>query len=134
MRTINNSSSHFTLFGKGNLEHFRRLWEESVAVAAATSLKLVAVSFPDLGEDTGLAVAAMNGVMDMDEMPAAAADGVGEGGVAGDGKGKIIKTATELKGGGLLNVWQVQWGWWDGDNDTIPGAFSVARLMAHDTH
>lgn len=80
-------------------------------MAAATSLKLVAVSFPDLGEDTGLAVAAMSSVMDMDGMSAAAAAaGVGGVGVARDGNGGIIETATELKGGGLLNVWQVQWG------------------------
>lgn len=32
---------------------------------AARSLKLVAVSFPDLGDDTGLAIAAMNAVMEM---------------------------------------------------------------------
>lgn len=51
---------------QGNLERFRQTWEESVADAvAARSLKLVAVSFPDLGVDTGLAIAAMNAVMEM---------------------------------------------------------------------
>ncbi|CAM9644696.1 unnamed protein product, partial [Choristocarpus tenellus] len=46
---------------KGNPERFQELWE-SIG-AAASRLKLVAVSFPDLGEDTNLAMSTMNTVM-----------------------------------------------------------------------
>lgn len=94
---------------KGDLARFRELWEESVADAAARSLKLVAVSFPDLGADTGLAVHAMNAVMSVPISRTVEEDlgGVKDGraglqGATGDG------TVEATPARAALNVWQVQ--------------------------
>ncbi|CAN0117539.1 unnamed protein product, partial [Scytosiphon promiscuus] len=49
---------------KGNLARFKDLWQECIAAAASQPrFKVVAVSFPDLGEDTALALASMGAVM-----------------------------------------------------------------------
>ncbi|CAM9982437.1 unnamed protein product, partial [Discosporangium mesarthrocarpum] len=44
---------------QGNLKHFQDLWG-SIGDVALSRLRAVAVSFPDLGENTGLAVATMD--------------------------------------------------------------------------
>ncbi len=103
------------------------MWEGCVAEAASRPrFKVVAVSFPDLGRDTGLAVAAMGAVMDGNGAPrgdgggwggaesgtarrAAGAGGGQEGGgdadaAAGGGGGGAAPAAPV---GRALNVWQV---------------------------
>lgn len=76
---------------KGDLSRFREVWEGCVADAASRPrFKVVAVSFPDLGPDTGLAVAAMGAVM----------DGNGAGGDGERGAVSVGSTATAGKRGG----------------------------------
>ncbi|CAM9997296.1 unnamed protein product [Ectocarpus sp. 8 AP-2014] len=94
---------------KGNLASFRELWGECVAAAASRpQFKVVAVSFPDLGDNTGLAVATMGAVMD---------SGPGREGQGGGGEGSEAASARtrgtdfEVAGeqrieGRALNVWQ----------------------------
>lgn len=93
---------------KGNLARFQDLWEGCIAAAASRSgFKVVAVSFPDLGENTGLAVAAMGALMDN--------NGAGEREGEGEGEAGTAERAAEVNtfGGGeavgrVLNVWQVR--------------------------
>lgn len=100
------------------MEKFRHIWKECIADEAALSLKLVAVSFPDLGDDTGLSLAAMNAVMEMGAAhisvaaTGTAVDGVG--GVGGLGAGGALETGGETRrrcrddgSDRALNVWQV---------------------------
>ena len=71
---------------QGNLERFREVWEGCVAAAASKPrFKVVAVSFPDLGDDTGLAIAAMGAVMLMDGGGPAEDRGAGGDGVVREG-------------------------------------------------
>lgn len=71
---------------QGNLARFREVWEGCVAAAASRPrFKVVAVSFPDLGDDTGLAIAAMGAVMAMDGGDRAGTIGGGGEGVVSEG-------------------------------------------------
>lgn len=81
------------------MPRFCELWRESIAAApAARSLKVVAVSFPDLGADTGLAIVAMDAAMGI----AGTSAGAGrDGGGGDDGSEEGGKAET-------INVWQVQ--------------------------
>lgn len=80
---------------QGNLARFREVWEGCVAAAASKPrFKVVAVSFPDLGDDTGLAIAAMGAVMVMDGGGQA-----GKRGASGD-RGVGEGSAQEEEGGG----------------------------------
>eukprot|EP00904_Undaria_pinnatifida_P009468 jgi/Undpi1/5651/HiC_scaffold_2.g00925.m1 len=113
---------------KGDLAHFRDLWENSVADAAAGSLKLVAVSFPDLGDDTGLTVAAMNAVMNIPIGGTVEA----EVGAVGDGRSELQGAAgddtIEATPARALNVWQT-----DGrpmSGDTGRGATTACVRLA----
>ncbi|CAN0389697.1 unnamed protein product [Pylaiella littoralis] len=74
---------------KGDLARFRDLWEGCIASAASRSgFKVVAVSFPDLGEDTGLAVATMGALMD---------NSSGAGIEEGEGEGRASEGAAEVE-------------------------------------
>lgn len=90
----------FFLVEKGNVEHFRVLWKESIAAAAEQSLRLVAVSFPDLGADTGPTIVTMNNIMGIDG--SAEERGLGEW-ESMEGGG----AATGGRAPRALNVWQV---------------------------
>lgn len=85
---------------KGDLARFRSVWEESVAEAAAQSLRLVAVSFPDLGINTGLTITAMDVIMTGVDDGAA----VKEGGYSVGDRGETVDDQAAHR---PLNVWQV---------------------------
>lgn len=92
------------------MARFRDLWEGSVAATAVQSLKLVAVSFPDLGADTGLAVAAMSSVMDADTKGDAGKVSTGsdkERALIQRGDVDVEEAGVKKGGAALLNVWQV---------------------------
>ena len=93
---------------KGDIRRFQYLWEESIAAAASDSLKLVAVSFPDLGSNMGLTLAAMNAIMGLDGASAKAV-GKSEATHSGGGSGQSGVDVETVGGAGqALNVWQVR--------------------------
>ncbi|CAN0086901.1 unnamed protein product, partial [Ascophyllum nodosum] len=91
---------------KGDIRRFQYLWEESIAAAASDSLKLVAVSFPDLGSNMGLTLAAMNAIMGLDGASAKAVS-KSEATHSGGGSGQYGVDVETVGGAGqALNVWQ----------------------------
>lgn len=100
------------------MARFRDLWEECIVDAASRPrFKVVAVSFPDLGHDTALAVASMGAVMEKGSLARNAHEGRNGAGpeVAGVAAGAATEAQDEVAAGGrvvagsgrALNVWQV---------------------------